>query len=800
MRRVPFFLSLLAGALIFLISVIGFFYMKGRPGLPQGISEDSIVRIGQNVLKTHRDIDFVLSQHKVGDTVLLHLKKDGGGEEEVEIRLVPYYSQATFPVIFLVIGAFAFGIGLVVFLLRFEDPAARLFYAATSAFAASVIVSGELYGLRGTALSYLPPIVFNFAYPLAPAILWRFSRTFLPPRENTWFRAFWPVPIGFGLVFNYVLLYSHLRPSLATFQTQQQYFFLFRAYVIVICLAAIIDLVRAFRKSTSDAARARIKWIFLGLSVGLGPFVFLYQLPQVLGIQELLSEDLSSAFFFLIPVALAVAILRFRLMDIDLVINRSIVYSLLTVFTVGIYLVSVELLQSVFVKTAMVRNEWLSLGAAFVAAVAFQPGRKRIQLLVDRTFFRQASDYAKTVRHFTETAQQIVSPEELLLKFRDETMNALPVERLGILVNETWVGETKALYRQGVDERAAAALAALAPAGGRILAKEAGVKTTDALDLTRQAELKSLGFEIVLPLPLGPGVLTGYLAVGRKKSEQKFTREDLDMLETLAGELAMGLHRIRLQQEVLSERASREKADELSRLKTEFVSSVSHELRNPMSSLQGLSELLQSGKVRDEAQRERFLQLMAGECGRLSRFLHNVLDFGRIEQGTRVYSRERGEVQPVIKEVVEIVRTSLPPEGLSLGAEMPEKPVMISMDRDAVCQAVLNLVDNALKYSRRDRKDVTVRLVDGAGEAEIQVEDKGIGIEPENQEKIFDAFFRSPAAVQHNPKGVGLGLKIVKHIMDAHGGRIGLRSEPGQGSTFSLIFPKGGGDEKDPDR
>ena len=101
----------------------------------------------------------------------------------------------------------------------------------------------------------------------------------------------------------------------------------------------------------------------------------------------------------------------------------------------------------------------------------------------------------------------------------------------------------------------------------------------------------------------------------------------------------------------------------------------------------------------------------------------------------------------------------------------------------------MNLIDNAIKYSE-GRKEVTVRLEPGNENVEIQVEDHGIGIDPEDREKIFEAFFRSPRAARQNPKGVGLGLKIVKHIMDAHGGRVGFRSEPGKGSTFSLIFPR----------
>jgi len=118
-------------------------------------------------------------------------------------------------------------------------------------------------------------------------------------------------------------------------------------------------------------------------------------------------------------------------------------------------------------------------------------------------------------------------------------------------------------------------------------------------------------------------------------------------------------------------------------------------------------------------------------------------------------------------------------------------PVPVRADADAVKQALLNLLDNALKYSR-DRTTVTVRLTAGAEGAAIAVADQGIGIEPEDRERIFEAFFRSRRAAERDPTGVGLGLRIVRHIMDAHGGRVEVESEPGRGSTFTLVFPLGG--------
>jgi signal transduction histidine kinase len=114
---------------------------------------------------------------------------------------------------------------------------------------------------------------------------------------------------------------------------------------------------------------------------------------------------------------------------------------------------------------------------------------------------------------------------------------------------------------------------------------------------------------------------------------------------------------------------------------------------------------------------------------------------------------------------------------------------MVEADPDAVRQALLNLVDNAIKYSA-GRKHIAVRLAATAEGAEISVSDRGIGIAPEDRERIFEAFYRSPEALRHDAKGVGLGLKIVKHIMDAHGGAIAVDGKPGRGTTFTLRFPR----------
>jgi two-component system, OmpR family, phosphate regulon sensor histidine kinase PhoR len=209
-----------------------------------------------------------------------------------------------------------------------------------------------------------------------------------------------------------------------------------------------------------------------------------------------------------------------------------------------------------------------------------------------------------------------------------------------------------------------------------------------------------------------------------------------------------------------------------------------------MTSIQGLSQLLQSGKVRGKERRDQLLDLMAGECGRLARFLNNVLDFGRIEQGVKSYELRETDLRPLVVETADLVRSAMGKEPVELLVEVPDRPAVVAADPDAVRQALLNLLDNAVKYSAPPKR-VVLRLTAGPeGTVDLNVEDNGIGIPAEDVERIFEAFFRSPEAVRHDPKGVGLGLKIVRHVMGAHGGTVEVRSEPGRGSAFTLRFPK----------
>lgn len=779
-RSPAFFLSLLAGIVVLGVSVFGFVGLLARPEIPwdalardAGLDLDrvrgAVVRAeGFEIKDRHLDFEFVAARHRIGTPVEFVILKDGREEALVE-PLVAFYEKSGMPFIFLVTGVLGLLVGLVVFWLRAEDRRARLFFWLCLAFSSAVMISGEWYGVQGRPLNLVPGVLFLLTYTLTPVMLLRFALTLTARDRMPAGPLLWLAALLFGLFFSVVAAAGILTPSIEIYRLKT-YFKIFRVFFGVLCLATIVVLFRAFRTAPSREKKDQIRWVLAGILVGLGPFTLLYTGPLAAGLRPVLNEETATAPFVVLPLALAFAILKHKLLDINVIINRSVVYSLLTMVTVGVYMASIEGLRALFANGQGRGGRWIPLGAAFIAAMAFAPARSRIQVLIDKAFFRRAYDERRAILRFTAEAEKALMPDDVLALFAATLDEALPVEKVGAYVPPPAPGSAGTGFRSGLDYDAVASL----------------LGSGEALP---PAELRRLGFETAVPLPLGEGHPDGWVFVGPKRSGLKLTEEDRELLETLAAEMAGSFRRFRLQEEVVYERALREKLEELGRMKTEFISSVSHELRTPMSSLQAISELLNSGKADETVLRRHLIGLMAGECGRLSRYLHNVLDFGRIEQNAMRYDIRPTDLVPLVSGVVEVVRSASTEDDLDLDVRMPRTPVTVEADPDAVRQALLNLVDNAIKYSR-GRKHVGVRLrATDDGGAEISVSDRGLGIAPEERERIFEAFYRSPEAVAHDPKGVGLGLRIVKHIMDAHGGAVGIDGAVGRGTTFTLKFP-----------
>lgn len=258
----------------------------------------------------------------------------------------------------------------------------------------------------------------------------------------------------------------------------------------------------------------------------------------------------------------------------------------------------------------------------------------------------------------------------------------------------------------------------------------------------------------------------------------------------------------------------------LGEMKSNFVSSVSHELRAPIASVRLLAESLERGKVAEPQKQHEYFGFIVQECRRLSSLIENVLDFSRIEQGRKQYEPEPTDVAALLRETVKLMEPYAAEKGVVLALEAPNTNAAssceLSVDGRAIQQALVNLIDNAVKHSPKD-ETVTVGLnrngrlpsgpalpspADGGGRLTPEqaphpasghvllfVEDHGPGIPPEEHERIFERFYRRGSELRRDTQGVGIGLSIVKHIVEAHGGQVLVQSAVGQGSRFIIQLP-----------
>lgn len=226
----------------------------------------------------------------------------------------------------------------------------------------------------------------------------------------------------------------------------------------------------------------------------------------------------------------------------------------------------------------------------------------------------------------------------------------------------------------------------------------------------------------------------------------------------------------------------------LAELKSNFVASVSHDLKTPLALIQLFAETLELGRVRTPERAAEYYRIINGEAKKLTRLIENILDFSRMEAGLRPYRTAPADLAEVTREVIGRLQSQLDQGRFSVTARFEPNLPAVDIDTGAVQQAIENLLSNAMKYSREER-DIAVEVSRDRHHVAVRVTDHGIGIPKHLQRRIFRKFFRVDSALGGGPQGTGLGLAIVDHTMRGHGGSVTVQSELGRGSTFTLSFP-----------
>lgn len=284
------------------------------------------------------------------------------------------------------------------------------------------------------------------------------------------------------------------------------------------------------------------------------------------------------------------------------------------------------------------------------------------------------------------------------------------------------------------------------------------------------------GFESVFP-----GLILGMKLRGTTIASisNKFLRTEFLILGGLSLLMAVGMF-------FTYRNVTRELA--LAKLKSDFVSNVSHELRTPLALIRLYAETLELGRIATPAKQHEYHEIIRKESERLSSLINNILDFSRIEAGKKEYNFRDTDVADLVRSTLESYRYEIEQNGFQFEQKIDDNVPPLRVDREAIARSVLNLVNNAVKYSATD-KYLRVSLYRSNGSVNLEVVDHGIGIPPSEQPKIFEKFYRVGDPLVHNTKGSGLGLSLVRHIVRAHNGDVTVESTPGKGSKFVITLP-----------
>ncbi len=226
----------------------------------------------------------------------------------------------------------------------------------------------------------------------------------------------------------------------------------------------------------------------------------------------------------------------------------------------------------------------------------------------------------------------------------------------------------------------------------------------------------------------------------------------------------------------------------LAHLKSDFVSNVSHELRTPLALIRLYAETLELGRITTQEKKQDYYRIIRKESERLTALINNILDFSRIEAGRKEYDFRETDIAELVRNTLDAYRYQIEQQGFAFEQNIESSIPVVRVDREAIARALVNLVNNALKYSANE-KFLGVKLYRANDKLNLEVVDRGIGITRREQSKIFEKFYRTGDPLVHNTKGSGLGLSLVRHITQAHGGEVQVESTPGKGSKFTLSLP-----------
>ena len=402
-------------------------------------------------------------------------------------------------------------------------------------------------------------------------------------------------------------------------------------------------------------------------------------------------------------------------------------------------------------------------------------------------------DFPGTLRRLVEEMKEIGEIGEMSELVTTRVGELIPVERIGFFLVGEGTQRMQLLAHRGfglLEKHGVRLQRENLKTGLRLpVALDDSIEPGQRYEPADQEVFLRWGIALVIPMMSGADEIIGFLALGPKEPSSRFTAEDVDLLTTVSLHAGLSIQRITLQEKLSRERESGDRLRELNQLKSDFLSSVSHDLKTPLTSIRLFAELLRTKKNLPASRVEEYLKMIEGESERLTRLINSVLDFARVERGVKDYHFSEVSIDELVGHVLETMEYQLAIGRFTVVKRFHAGNRVLSADPDAVTEALINLIGNAIKYSP-GRRELEVSTFRHDGSVAVRVRDHGAGIPPDEFSNIFEPFYQTEGAREIGAGGAGLGLALVKHIVEAHRGHIEVKSTPGEGSEFTLFFPE----------
>ena len=794
--------TLVLDLLVYLFCLIGIYQVYLKAGLPidltisnseviikstlvdnyEGLIGEKIISIDGYKFNSREELEIYLDGKNIGNSVELIISENGT-LSNVTIKLTHFYSNLYIIVVFLVCTLF-FAVAIFILIKAEEKKQAKYYHAVSVTTAALMMTTWGNYIFYPFGVGIAVRILFHLTCSFAPALFIHFIFIFPSDREEKNKKTLYLLYIISSCLFfllNYSFIKVILDQSSRSFDNYISATNLFRIYIVSLIVWGIYLFIKSYLNSDLLVEKKKIKWLLLGLLIGPGGYILLWVVPQAFMATALLPEEFIIVFMSAVPLTFGISIYRYRLLDIDVVFNHSTVYGIVIILIITIYTIivsSLSILIDTLTTSALI---YIFSAIAILIGFIFQPVRNIVQSFVDKRFFKMNYNFKAAHMLLTEEIKKSFTTEILAGLIREKIDEI--IQPVNILIYFPPDVNFLATVEPSTNYNIIRSAISKFSSSKQILADkeyiESGIKVNAIND-------QGIDFKLIIPIVISAHKIA-FIALGKKKSAMRYNEDDVDFLKDVAIQAAHAIERIDLQKELLLKQEESERLRDLNETKSLFVSNVSHELKTPLTSIKMFAQILQETEMPIDRKNE-YLRIIEKEGDRLARLIDNILDYTKIEKGIMEYAFEKADINSILQETLNIMEYQLSRHNFKVRVSYWETDCFIYVDKDTVKEALINLLSNAIKYSRNN-KSISIKTFIENNFACASIKDNGIGIPADYIKNIFEPFTRSRNFEKKKIDGTGIGLNIVKHIMDAHNGQIKIESEPGKGSCFTLLFP-----------